>query len=255
MSSEEVLVQKSGPVYWLTLNRPAQANAINSETANAAIAVLREAAVNAHVIVITGAGKHFCGGADLKAAQAQREAGDPNPTARLCAALSTVEIPVIAAINGAAIGGGCEIALTCDFRFISFAASIALPEIRFGLLPAAGGTQRLPRLIGAAMAKRLVMTGASMNAEQAFQCGFAETLSQPESLREDVQTFASELSARPRYALVAAKHLVQASLELPLTEGLKLESEVVGSMGTAEERAMEKERASREVGPYQKLFK
>jgi enoyl-CoA hydratase/carnithine racemase len=246
-------------VAWLVLNRPEKANAINSQLASEADAALRDIAQDpaVRVLVVTGAGRHFCAGMDLVSAQPLSEPRpqplQENPVVRLCASLAAVPIPVIAAVNGAATGGGCEVALCADLRMMAGEAKIALPEIRFGVLPAAGGTQRLPRLIGATAAKRMIWIGSALSAEQALASGLVDEVVPGDALLNEVDRLARTLAERPRYALIAAKRLIGQSMG-DLTEGLQLETDVIEAMATPEELAAERRKAAEASDTYKKLF-
>ena len=251
-----VTVEREGALGWLTLNRPAQANSINRHLAAEVIEALSTLGTDPdiRVLIITGAGKLFCGGADLKSVTADREAGHPNPSGDLCDALAAVEIPVIAMINGAAVGGGCEIALCCDLRVMASSAVMALPEIRFGALPAAGGTQRMSRAAGIALASEYIMTGRTIPANEALRTGLVNRVTEPDDLRQQTRDLAELVASRARYALVAAKSLIVGASETPLAEGIPRESQVIADMATPEEREAEQQRAAAATTTYAKLF-
>lgn len=256
MSYETILVEKRGGIGYLTLNRPDRANTINAQLGADINAALDDFSTDGEtrVIVVTGAGRHFCGGADL------REAGDRSLTRRLSSVnfmshLENVDLPVIAAINGAAMGGGCEIALCCDIRIMSESAQIGLPEIRFGALPAGGGTQRLPRLIGPGKAKELIYTGLPLTAAEALAIGLVNRVVPHEKLMEACEELAGVLMQRARYALSAAKFLINQGLQADLETGLKLERRIISKMATPEEMAAERERAAATQPTYANIFK
>jgi len=254
-----VLLESCDGIARLTLNRPAKANAVNAQLAAEAQAALRHVAddTTVRVLIVTGAGRHFCAGMDISALPPEPASGmssiSGNAVAAVCAALAAVPIPVIAAINGAATGGGCEIALCADLRILASHAQIALPEIRFGALPAAGGTQRLPRLIGPAAAKRMIWTGAALSADQARAIGLVDDVVPAEDLLAAVDQLARVLADRPRYALIAAKELVNHAVG-DLAEDLSYEALVIDAMASPQERALEKRRAAEAGGAYRKLF-
>jgi enoyl-CoA hydratase/carnithine racemase len=203
-----VRFERDGQVGLIALDRPERANAINAamrEQLHATkTAVAQDPAVR--VVLVTGAGRHFCGGADLSMPAVERAAArrrHPGATD-----FSGLPQPVIAVINGAALGGGCELALTCDFRFMAADARIGLTEIRFGELPLGGGTARLPRLVGAAAAARLLMTGDPAGAAEALRIGLVDFVEPPGDLVAAAQTFAQRLAGQPGPALRAAKTLL-----------------------------------------------
>ncbi len=251
MVSDVVLFERHGPVGLLTLNRPAKANALNTDMRSA----IRDQATllgddpSVKVLVLTGAGRHFCGGADLREDSRQREAGRRGPLG-----LDRIDQPVIAAINGSALGGGCELALCCDFRFMSHRASIGLPEIQFGELPRGGGTARLPRLVGLANAKMLTMTGLPVGAPEALRLGLVDRMIAPDELLAESLSFAALLAERPGYALKTAKTLLNSALETDLSTALAAERHLTAGMATREERAQARLDAATRAATYSKIF-
>src|SRR5271169_7059520 len=183
MNYETIILERKEGIGYLTLNRPDRANTISLQLMREVVSAMEqvEADQEYRVVILTGAGKHFCGGADLRdfaerarqraSSGSERQGGGDFVTPRrdIFNAFEESRVPVIAAINGAAMGGGCEIALACDVRVISDTASIGLPEIRFGALPAGGGTQRLPRLVGSGVAKEMIFSGLPYTAEDALR--------------------------------------------------------------------------------------
>jgi len=251
---DTVLIEKRGQVALLTLNRPDRANTLNGELIADLQARAGEAALDNHVrvLVVTGAGRHFCGGADLRA---DRGGGRPVPGAPSAGiALDWVQKPVIAAINGAAMGGGCEIALSCDFRIIASTAKIGLTEIRFGALPAGGGTARAPRLIGLAAAKRMIMIGEPLDAAEAYRIGLVTEVAEPEALMERAFELAETLATRAPYAMRTAKQLLNKSLEVDLATALELERSLINRMGTSEEMQQARDEAAARSSTYANIF-
>src|SRR4029077_16890799 len=235
--ADEVLLERLDRDAILTLNRPDRAHTHNPELTKLMQGLALEAANDSdvRVLVVTGAGRHFCGGADLRDASRRAGAARPAIFPGPGLALDWVSKPVIAAINGACMGGGCEIALSCDFRYISNTAKIGLPEIRFGALPAAGGPARAPRLIGLSQAKRLIMVGEPVDAEEAKRIGLVDEVCAPEELMEKVIELASVLASRAPYALRAAKQILNRTLQLDLASALELERSFINRMGSPEE--------------------
>jgi enoyl-CoA hydratase/carnithine racemase len=218
-----VLYERRGRIGLIVLNRPARANAIDGAMRDQLHAVKKAVAGDpaVRVVVVTGAGRHFSGGADLRASAAERAAArrsHPGATD-----FSSLPQPVIAAINGAAMGGGCELALTCDLRFMAANAQIGLSEIRFGALPLGGGTARLPRLVGPAVARRMIMTGEPVGAREALRIGLVDFVEPPEVLLPAAQAFAERLAGHPGAALRAAKVLLDAAVDTSLTASLERE--------------------------------
>jgi enoyl-CoA hydratase/carnithine racemase len=179
------------------------------------------------VVVVTGAGeKAFCAGADLK----ERARMGPDEVHRFHAALrgalraiEAAPQPYIAALNGAALGGGLELALACDLRIASDSAQLGLPEVGLGIIPGAGGTQRLPRLVGVARAKELVLTGRRIGAAEALAMGLVTQLAPPQGLLDEALALAERLARNAPVSLRQAKRAIDGGLHLPLEEALDLE--------------------------------
>lgn len=253
--ADAVLFEVRGAVGLITLNRPEKANTISDTLIDGIQAALEAAESNEQVgaLVVTGAGRHFCGGADLGELSLSRLSAS-GARARIGIEFDLFSKPVIAAINGAAMGGGCEIALTCDFRFMAIDATIGLPEITFGALPAAGGTVRLPRLIGTAKAKKLIMTGRPWSASEAFACGLVDEVLPLEDLLTRSLEFAGELSTHAAFATRAAKSLINAAHERPLEEALLHERQVIAHMATPDELRAARKAAAAKSATYAKIF-
>jgi enoyl-CoA hydratase/carnithine racemase len=251
---DTVLMEQRGQVAILTLNRPDRANTINGEL----IADLQERAGDAvrdnniRVLVVTGAGRHFCGGADLRAGRGGPRATPGAPSAGI--ALDWSPKPVIAAINGAAMGGGLEIAMSCDFRIMASTAKVGLTEIRFGALPAGGGTARAPRLIGLAAAKKLIMIGEPIDAAEAERIGLVTEVVEPEALMTRTLELAETLATRAPYALRTAKQLLNKSLEVDLASALELERSLINRMATPQEMQEARDEAAARSSTYANIF-
>jgi enoyl-CoA hydratase len=265
---ETIILERKDGIGYLTLNRPERANTISFQlmidVVNAMEEVEKDPAFR--VVIVTGAGgKHFCGGADLRDfAERAREAksrgerqggGDfVSPRRDLFSALEESRVPVIAAINGAAMGGGCEIALACDIRVIADTATIGLPEIRFGALPAGGGTQRLPRLVGSGIAKEMIFSGLPYTAEDALRIGLVNKAVPAASLIPEAEKIAGVYIERAAYALKTAKALINRGVELPLKDALALERKVIAEMATPEERKKAQDDAAATQKTYARIF-
>ena len=217
-----------GAVGVITLDRP-PVNAISSELVadlDSAIELAEDPAVRA--VVVTGE-PHFAAGADIKAFKAALDAGDdPSVVAadltRVLNRLEGMAKPVIAAVRGFAMGGGMELALACDFRFLADDARCGQPEISLGIFPGAGGTQRLPRLIGLGPARHLIYTGRAVGAEAALELGMADEIHPPEHVLEAAMTAAALYAAGPTRALGLAKQAINDGVGRPLDEGLAIEA-------------------------------
>jgi methylglutaconyl-CoA hydratase len=179
-------------------------------------------------VVLTGAGdKAFCAGADLKERAAMSEEDVHQFHHGLRGALRGIEASpqvFIAAVNGAALGGGLELALACDLRIASDAAELGLPEVGLGIIPGGGGTQRLPRLVGVSRAKDLVLTGRRIGAAEALAMGVVNAIAPPHRLREDAVALAERVARNAPVSLRQAKRAIDGGLHLPLEEALDLEN-------------------------------
>jgi len=259
MKAVPIDVERRGPLGVIRLNRPERANTITLQMTidfNDALDEL-DADEGVFCILITGAGeKHFCGGADLREIQDLISPDGVTGDRRrdFIRHIEEISKPVIAAINGAAMGGGCEIALACDFRLMADSAQVGLPEIRFGALPAAGGTQRLPRLVGLAKAKDIILLGRTLTADQALACGLVDRIAPAADLMDMAYGLAAELSELAPYALAAGKRLLNAAFELPLAEGLILERQTIHNMATDKERESFRSRSMQKSSVYKNIF-
>jgi enoyl-CoA hydratase/carnithine racemase len=251
MSEPTVQYEIDDNVATVWLNRPDRANTLNEQLLNELCDTLLLLANDDSVraIVLTSRGRHFCGGADLRAPRL-----GPKNTYYHSLDFDWVPQPIVAAINGAAMGGGCELALTCDFRFIADSAKIGLTEIRFGALPAGGGTARLPRIVGLAASKRMIMTGEPIDAAEAERIGLVDFVSSPDDLVDDARRFAQSLAVHAPYAMRTAKRLLNQSLELDLKSAMDLERRLIANMGTPDEIAAAREDAARRMSTYANIF-
>jgi len=215
----------------LTLNRPEALNALNAETIGQISAAIDEAGqMDVRALIITGAGeKAFCAGADVKEMvgidlMAKKRKAERGQSA--FDKLDALRIPSVSLINGYAFGGGLELALASTFRLATPRAAMALPEIKLGLMPGYGGTQRLPRIIGEARALEMIMTGRTVRAEEALSIGLVHRLVSGENRLADAFAFAREFSGFSLAALSYAREAVKRALSTPLHEGLKIEAEI-----------------------------
>lgn len=180
----------------------------------------------ARCLVVRSAGKHFCAGADLKERREMSldEVREFVPRlALVCSALADLPFPTIAAVRGAAAGGGCELALACDLRIVSEDARMGLRETALAIIPGAGGTQRLPRLVGVARAKRWIFTASMHSAQQALADGAADRVTSPERLDEEARELASIIAANGPVAVRLAKRAIREGLDRSLVQGLRVE--------------------------------
>jgi len=230
MNEKVLLAEEKDGIAVLTLNRPKVMNSFNF----ALLHSLKEQVdalkfnANVRVVIITGAGrKAFCAGADLK----ERTTFDELQVKEfiftirnLFTSIEYLNKPVIAAINGVALGGGTELALACDIRIAAMNASMGLTETRLAIIPGAGGTQRLPRLIGRGKAKELIFTGRRVDAREALQIGLVNQIYDPESLLEECQKMAAMICETGPIAIEQAKYAINYGLETDLHTGLGIES-------------------------------
>jgi len=227
--SELVLSRTEGRVRILTLNRPEARNALSAALRTQLIACLQEAENDASVgaIVLTGAGSAFAAGADLGelAARTSDEQRHFLQPPHVYSVIEGLRKPVVAAINGHALGAGLELATACDVRVCSDAAKLGQPEIAFALIPGGGGTQRLVRLIGHGQASRLVLTGDAVDAAEALRIGLVDLLAPKDRVVEQGVALAASMAKQDPGALAAAKRTLHAARSMPYKDGLGLEIE------------------------------
>ena len=225
-----VKVTTQGAIAVVTLARADAANALSRalvEGLSAAFHELASAASPAAVVVLTGEGdKAFCAGADLKERltfTTEQTRAFLDQFAGLLNLIATFPRPVIAAINGVALGGGLELALACDLRVAVPAATLGLPEVRLGIIPGAGGTQRLTRLVGPAIAKELILTGRRIDAERALAIGVLNAVVPRDDLLRAALLLGNEIAEGAPLSIREAKRAIDDGLVLPLAEGLAVE--------------------------------
>jgi enoyl-CoA hydratase len=226
MTYENILVETDAGVGLIRLNRPKALNALNDALIaelNAALdAFEADAAIGA--IVITGSDRAFAAGADIKQmAEGQfSEFYARDPFSNL-ERVPRCRKPIIAAVAGFALGGGCELAMMCDIIIAADTAKFGQPEITLGVMPAWGGSQRLTRSVGKAKAMDLCLTGRMMDAVEAERCGLVSRVVAPDALLKEAMDAAHKIAAQGRLAVIANKEAVNAAFETPLNEGLKFE--------------------------------
>ena len=254
MSTAQILTARDGAVATVTINRPTVLNALDAQTVRTLTSVLRDLGQDDEIrcVVLTGAGdRAFVAGADITelarltpiSARAVSDAGH-----RLCALLEGLGKPVIAAINGVALGGGCEIAMACTLRIAATTAKLGQPEIALGLIPGFGGTQRLPRLVGRGRALEMLLTGAPIDAEEAWRIGLVNKVVPPEALAAATSRLAR--GRWPPRRPVAVRRILEAvhhGLDMSLAEAAVFEASTFGLVYGTEDVRGGNHRVSREA--------
>jgi len=242
MNFEHLLYSVEDGIGTITLNRPKALNALNSALLSELSELLDGIAQNASVqaVSIAGAGEQaFVAGADIAEmqgktpleARAFSQFGN-----RVFLKIERLPQPVIAAVNGFALGGGCELAMACDIRIASSHARFGQPEVKLGIVAGFGGTQRLPRLVGAGIAKELLMTGDMITAERAAQIGLVNHVAEPADLLAKAREMAAKLLTKAPLAVQFSKKLVNDGLNMDLDRALALEAETFGTLFGTEDR-------------------
>ena len=241
MAYETILFEVRERVAYITLNRPEQLNALSfrmrAELSEAFDACATDDEVRA--VVLGGAGRSFCAGVDLRDGSFEEspvESIEVRVRGDFRAKLTGMRKPSIAAVQGFALGGGCELALCCDLRVAADDAQFALPEINLGSIPAGGATQRLPRLIGVTRALELLMTGDRLSALEAYRLGLLNKVVPRSELADTASGLAQRLAAQAPLAIRYLRDAVYGGLDAPLEEGIKLEAYLGGLLRTTEDR-------------------
>ena len=192
------------------------------------------------VVIVTGTGRFFCAGADInELSRLNSVHGGVEFAVRGQSLFNRIERsvkPVLAAINGACVGGGLELALACHIRIAAVGAMMGLPEIKLGLIPGFGGTQRLPRVVGASKAAEMILTGESFTAEEAVRMGLVSRVVPPQELMAQAQAIATRMTAYGKTAVEAALYAIRGGLDIPLSEGLAREAELFGRLCSTPEK-------------------
>ncbi|KFE70067.1 enoyl-CoA hydratase-related protein [Hyalangium minutum] len=227
MAYENIKLETQGPISTLTIDRPKALNALNSKTLQEIESALQSLGPDTRVLIVTGGGeKAFVAGADISemssisAAQAREFAALGH---RVFLALESLPFPTIAAVNGFALGGGCELALACDLIYASEKAKMGLPEVSLGVIPGFGGTQRLARLVGKMRAKELIFSGSHVTAAQAKEYGMVLDVLPPEKLMEHCQGVAAKILKNGPLAISQAKRVIEFGADQDLRAANELE--------------------------------
>jgi len=236
-------VTRDGAVAIVTVNRPEALNALNLETIQELRSALQAVASDDSVraVVLTGAGeKAFIAGADIKymSTLTVLEARAWGALGHACASLlESMPKPTIAAINGFALGGGCEMALGCDIRYASTKAKLGQPEINLGILPGWGGSQRLPRVVGIGIAKELIFTGRMVDAAEAARIGLVNAVFEPEELLPKTLELAQQLAGKSPSAMAFAKQATNLALQGSVADGLAQEATLFAALFATEDQS------------------
>jgi enoyl-CoA hydratase len=242
MELNNVILEKEGRVAVVTLNRPKALNALNSETLKELDVVIDdlEKDDDIYAVILTGSGdKAFVAGADIT------EMKDLNTMAarrfsilgnKVFRRLENLEKPVIAAISGFALGGGCELAMACDIRIASQKARFGQPEVGLGITPGFGGTQRLARLVGTGIAKELIYTGRMVKADEALSIGLVNKIVEPEKLMEEARAMANMIAANAPVAVKLCKVAINRGIQCDIDTALMYEAEAFGECFSTEDQ-------------------
>ncbi len=240
--SDLVQLERRGAVALLTLNRPEVLNALDAATLAALAARTAEIARDATVraVVLTGAGRAFAAGADI-AAMRNFEPAEAEAFSRLghsaFASLEALAVPTIAAVNGFALGGGCELALACDWIYASSKARFGQPEVKLGVLPGFGGTSRMVRRVGIAWANELVLAGEPIDAETALRIGLVNRVFEPDALLGSALAIGEKVASKGPFAVALAKRVMQEGQDADLRTAHALEQNAFGLVFASADRA------------------
>jgi enoyl-CoA hydratase len=236
---DTITLEHAGPIATVTLNRPSVLNALNVRMLDELTETFAQLDADASLraVILTGAGaKAFAAGADIGELNALPDARAGEAQARkgqaLTAALERMRVPVIAAVNGFALGGGCELAMACDVRIASENAKFGQPEVNLGILPGYGGTQRMARLIGEGMAMYLCLSGEMIDAAEALRVGLVQRVVPVDGLLAEAQRVAGLIAAKAPIAIAATKRAIVDGGSLSLRDGLALEALLFGQAVT-----------------------
>ena len=242
MTFSNILFEKKDSIAYDTVNRPKVLNALNIATMEELRAAFHEIQNDAglRVVILTGAGeKAFIAGADIGELAQHNAVSGKEYTHRGQSVLNLIENlgkPVIACINGFALGGGCEIATACTLRLASESAKLGQPEVKLGIIPGYGGTQRLPRLVGKGIAMQLVLTGEMITAQEAHRIGLVNEVTPPADLIPRAEAIAQKIIANAPLAVQYAMEAVSKGMEMTLAEGLYLEATLFGVACATEDK-------------------
>lgn len=234
MNLKNIILEKEGKIALITINRPKALNALNSETLGELESVIDKVSEDEEIlsVVITGAGKSFVAGADISEMKDKNVMEAKNFGVlgnRVFRKIENLSKPVIAAVNGFALGGGCELAMACDIRFASKKAKFGQPEVTLGITPGFGGTQRLARIVGQGEAKELIYTGKMIGADEALRIGLVNKVFEVEALLEEAKKLANTIANNAPIAVKSSKNAINRGLQVDIDTAVAYESEVFGS--------------------------
>jgi len=237
MAYENIILEKEDGVAVLTFNRPEAMNALNNKTRAEFREALEDVAADdgVRVLILTGSGKSFVAGSDIKE-MLQTTPLSAHDITRLGDMVHNFEKPVIAAVNGFCLGGGCEIAMSCDIIIASEKARFGQPEINLGLIPGGGGTQRLPRLVGPGRAKELILTGDIIRADEADRIGLVNRVVPMDELMTAAREVAAKIAAKSPASVKIAKQAINRGMQTNLDSGLAYEREMYSLSMTLEDK-------------------
>lgn len=241
MEYKNIVLQKEDKVAVLTISRPKALNALNSETLKELDLAIDEIAEDdkIYAVILTGEGKAFVAGADIAEMKDLDVMGGRkfgNLGNKVFRKLETLEKPIIAAVNGFALGGGCELSMACDIRIASSKAKFGQPEVGLGITPGFGGTQRLPRLVGLGMAKELIYTAKIINADEALRIGLVNKVVEPENLLSEAKALANTIAGQAPIAVSFCKAAINKGMQIDIDSALSYESEIFGECYATEDQ-------------------
>jgi enoyl-CoA hydratase len=247
MSYETIIYEKEEGIGIVTLNRPDSLNALSFKLKEEVGAIFDEMEQDdeVKVVILTGGKKAFSSGADIKERASSGQSGSGNQYSyyfrqkkshEFYCKIEDFEKPVIAAVSGVAVGGGCELSMSCDLRIASETARFGVPEVKIGIIPAAGGTQRLPRLIGITKAKELLFTGDFIDAEEAYRLGLVNKVVPVDELLDTAKALCQKLLNNPPLAIKFAKRAVNVGMQLDLKSALDYETYCAVLLSSSEDR-------------------
>lgn len=244
MELKNVILEKEGKIAVVTINRPNALNALNSETLKELDFVFDDLAADDNIltVILTGAGKAFIAGADitemkdLNALEGRKFGMLGNKVFRK---IEILDKPVIAAVNGFALGGGCEISMACDIRIASAKAKFGQPETGLGITPGFGGTQRLARIVGVGMAKQLIYTADMIGAEEALRIGLVNKVVEPDALMGEAKAIADKIASNAPIAVKLSKSAINRGIQCDIDTAVMYESEVFGECFSTEDQKKE----------------